>query len=55
MQIAQTPDRHEPVAGEIDFPAFFRRLDADGYAGWVSAEYFPRGRTLEGLGWMKIA
>ena len=28
----------------------FRSL---GYAGWVGAEYRPRGGTDEGLGWME--
>lgn len=52
VQVASTPGRHEPLAGEIDYPAFFARLDADGYAGWVSGEYRPRGRTEAGLGWI---
>ncbi|MCR8722785.1 hydroxypyruvate isomerase family protein [Frigidibacter sp. ROC022] len=53
VQIAGTPGRHEPVKGEIDYPAFFDRLDSDGYTGWVSAEYRPAKRTSEGLGWLK--
>jgi hydroxypyruvate isomerase len=40
--------RHEP-----DDPAFLLRLDRDGYGGWVSGEYAPKGRTEEGLGWMR--
>lgn len=52
VQIAGFPGRHEPTGGEIDFPAFFTRLDADGYEGWVSAEYNPRRTTGEGLGWL---
>lgn len=52
VQIAGAPGRHEPEGGEIDYPAFVERLAADGYAGWVGAEYNPRGRTEEGLGWM---
>lgn len=52
VQVASAPDRHEPDAGEIDYPAFFARLDAQGYAGWVSGEYRPRGRTEDGLGWI---
>ncbi len=51
VQVAGYPGRHEPVAGEIDYPAFFARLDADGYAGWVSGEYHPGRRTENGLGW----
>ncbi|TNC74922.1 hydroxypyruvate isomerase family protein [Rubellimicrobium roseum] len=53
VQVAGHPGRHEPDRGEIDYPALFDRLDADGYAGWVGAEYQPRGRTEDGLGWMR--
>jgi len=52
VQVAGAPDRHEPAGGDIDYPAFFRQLDAGGYDGWVSAEYFPRGATQDGLGWL---
>lgn len=48
MQVAGYEGRHEP-----DDPGFFDRLDADGYAGWVSGEYVPRGRTQDGLGWLR--
>jgi hydroxypyruvate isomerase len=52
VQIAGYPGRNEPAGGAIDYPAFFRTLDETGYAGWVSAEYRPAGRTAEGLGWI---
>ncbi len=53
VQIAGYPGRHEPTGGEIDYPAFFARLDLDGYEGWVSAEYYPsQPSTIAGLGWM---
>ncbi|MDP5308935.1 hydroxypyruvate isomerase family protein [Paracoccus spongiarum] len=52
VQIAGCPGRHEPEAGQIDYPAFFARLDRDGYGGWVSAEYTPRRQTEAGLGWL---
>jgi hydroxypyruvate isomerase len=42
------------MACDIDYPAFFTRLDRDGYEGWVSGEYHPAGRTEEGLGWIKF-
>ena len=42
--------RHEP-----DDPDFLLRLDRDGYRGWVSGEYAPKGRTEDGLGWMQPA
>lgn len=53
IQIAGYPERHEPWPGEIDYKAFFARLDADGYSGFVSAEYNPSSTTTDGLGWMQ--
>ena len=52
VQIGQTPGRTAPLGGPIDFPAFFDRLDAEGYAGWVSAEYDAQGDTAATLGWL---
>jgi hydroxypyruvate isomerase len=51
IQIAGNPGRHEPSVGEINFRFLIERLDALGYDGWVGAEYIPRGRTEDGLGW----
>lgn len=51
IQIADSPGRHEPGSGRIDFAAFFARLDASGYRGHVSAEYHPAASTIDGLGW----
>ena len=48
VQVAGYEGRHEP-----DDPAFLDRLDADRYDGWVSAEYVPRGKTSDGLGWLR--
>ena len=53
VQVAGYPGRHEPEAGVIDYPAFFDLLDAQGYAGWVSGEYDPVGRTEAGLDWCR--
>jgi 2-dehydrotetronate isomerase len=53
VQIASVPDRHEPDEGEIDYPHLFATLDRIGYDGWVSCEYNPRGRTEDGLGWLR--
>lgn len=55
VQIAGHPGRHEPLAGDIDYPAFFAALDKAGYDGWVSAEYDPARHTETGLGWLKGA
>lgn len=53
IQFADNPGRHEPGTGEINFRSIFNALDQAGYTGWVSAEYRPKGRTEDGLGWMK--
>ena len=53
IQIADTPGRHEPGTGEINHPFLFDWFDAQGYEGWVGAEYWPRTTTAEGLGWFR--
>lgn len=53
VQFADTPGRHEPGTGTIDFSAARQALAQAGYAGVQSAEYRPAGRTGDGLGWMK--
>ncbi|KPF70113.1 hydroxypyruvate isomerase [beta proteobacterium AAP99] len=52
MQVAGVPARQEPDEGELNLDHLMRELDALGYTGWVGAEYRPRGRTEEGLGWL---
>lgn len=53
IQIASVPARNEPDDGEVNYRYLFRLLDEMGYDGWVGCEYRPRGRTEDGLGWMK--
>lgn len=53
MQLADTPGRHEPGTGEINYPFLFDHLDRIGYTGWIGCEYRPAGRTEDGLGWLK--
>lgn len=52
VQVAGVPGRAEPDTGDFDCAAFFARLDADGYAGLVGAEYTPGQRTEDGLAWL---
>ena len=53
VQVGNPPNRSEPAAGDIDFPALFAAIDASGYAGWISAEYNPTTkRTEDSLQWM---
>jgi len=53
VQIAGAPGRGEPDRGEIAYGAIFEALQRIGYDGWIGCEYFPAGRTEDGLGWMK--
>jgi 2-dehydrotetronate isomerase len=53
IQIASVPSRNEPDDGEVNYRYLFRLLDELNYDGWVGCEYRPRGRTEDGLGWMK--
>lgn len=53
IQFADTPGRHEPGTGEINFVNVFAAIDAAGWNGWVGAEYRPSGRTEESLAWFR--
>lgn len=55
VQIADTPGRHEPGTGEINYAFLFALLDEIGYDGWVGCEYRPATTTEAGLGWMTSA
>jgi hydroxypyruvate isomerase len=52
MQLADTPGRHEPGTGEINYPHLFRLLDELGYSGWIGCEYIPSASTEASLGWL---
>ena len=51
IQIADTPGRHEPGTGEINYQFLLGFMDKVGYEGWVGCEYRPAAGTLAGLGW----
>ncbi|MGA0796621.1 MAG: 2-oxo-tetronate isomerase [Quisquiliibacterium sp.] len=53
IQIAGVPQRHEPDIGELNYPYLFELLDELGYDGWIGCEYRPKGRTSDGLGWLR--
>jgi hydroxypyruvate isomerase len=53
IQIAGTPERHEPDTGEVRYEFLFDLLDEIGYDGWVGCEYRPAGKTVDGLGWFR--
>ena len=54
MQLADTPGRHEPGTGTLDFNHIFSGVERAGWTGYLAAEYRPIGpSTIDGLGWMK--
>jgi hydroxypyruvate isomerase len=53
MQIAGVPARGEPDVGEVAYDRLLEAVDGMGYAGWIGAEYRPRGTVEEGLGWLR--
>jgi hydroxypyruvate isomerase len=53
MQVADTPGRHEPGTGEVNWPFVFKAIDDGGYRGWIGCEYRPAGDTVAGLGWFQ--
>jgi hydroxypyruvate isomerase len=53
VQFADSPGRHEPGTGGLDFAAIFRAIRGSSYAGWVGAEYHPLAATVAGLGWLR--
>jgi hydroxypyruvate isomerase len=53
MQLADTPGRHEPGSGEINYHFLLPFLDRIGYTGWIGCEYKPATTTAAGLGWAK--
>jgi hydroxypyruvate isomerase len=54
VQVADSPSRHEPGTGEINYAFVLGLLERSGYDGWVGLEYNPSTSTTEdSLGWMK--
>lgn len=52
-QIAGIPDRHEPDKGDLPLAEIIAAIDAFTPNATVGCEYYPKGKTEEGLGWMK--
>ena len=52
IQIADSPSRHQPGTGEINYKFVFEVIDSSGYSGYVGLEYNPAGSTEESLAWL---
>jgi len=46
---AGIPGRHEMVAGEQNYPAICRAIDATGFDGWLGLEFRPLGDHMKAL------
>ncbi len=53
VQVASVPSRNEPDGEELAYPFLYGELDRLGYAGSIGCEYRPRGKTVDGLGWLQ--
>jgi hydroxypyruvate isomerase len=53
LQVADTPGRHEPGTGEINYRFLFDHIDKLGYRGWIGCEYRPATTTEAGLAWLE--
>jgi hydroxypyruvate isomerase len=52
IQIAAAPSRAEPDEGEVAYDRLLPAIEAMGYRGFIGAEYRPRARVEDGLGWL---
>lgn len=52
VQIADSPGRHQPGTGEINYAFVLQTLVDAQFGGWCGLEYQPRGSTRESLTWM---
>jgi hydroxypyruvate isomerase len=53
VQIADSPSRHEPGTGEINYAYVLDLLERSDYGGWIGLEYNPSTPTTEqSFSWM---
>jgi hydroxypyruvate isomerase len=53
IQIADTPGRHQPGTGELNYQYLFSEMDRLGYTGYVGLEYIPEGQTVNSFAWIE--
>lgn len=51
IQFADSPQRHQPLTGELDFAQIFQTIAESNYQGYVCAEYKPLGQSMESFAW----
>jgi hydroxypyruvate isomerase len=53
IELADSPDRHQPGTGEINISFLLAALDVAGFRGWICPEYRPFGGTEASLAWLR--
>ncbi|HLA80444.1 MAG TPA: TIM barrel protein [Thermoleophilia bacterium] len=53
IHVADTPGRHQPGTGEINYRFLFSEIDRLGYGQFVGLEYEPIPDTVKSLEWIK--
>lgn len=52
LQIADSPDRHQPGTGELNWRYIFQHIEQLNYNGYIGIEYHPIPDTLTSLEWL---
>lgn len=52
LQIADSPERHQPGTGELNWRYILEQVEALDYTGYVGLEYHPVPDTLSSLAWL---
>jgi len=52
IQVADSPDRHEPGTGEIDYRYVLAEIERLGYKGYIGLEYNPSGVSEDSFAWL---
>ena len=49
FHVADSPGRHDPGTGEIDYKSVYKAIQKTGFAGYVTMEYLPKGEPVASL------
>lgn len=49
IHVADTPHRHEPGTGDIDWPHIMKSISSIGFSGWIGLEFVPSKRSEESI------
>ncbi len=52
IQIADSPTRHQPGTGELNYRFILGAIEEMGYTGYIGLEYNPKGTSEESLAWI---